>query len=355
MRELDAQGTAWEVGYAIGAAAPELVRAAIDVICRFSYSEETLSRLAAIRERLADTFPQALEEAAGLAAGAGIREQDALALSVSPDLTGELPGWCSLVAVAAETGLLVAKNLDAPAQLGRLQVLQRVSRAGSLRFAHVTTAGAMWTDGGINEAGLALVNASLASVRINGDGVPDGILAREVLAACASVPEAISFATALPVRTLGENLLLADAHGESCLVSLLPRGHAIERATKVAACNHVLDKTLEAEMSANDPLRANSHDRYRQLVRRVSEPRTWVLGDLERILLDPHGGVRQGRGGPIETVASVAIAPKGRRLWVADAESDWRFVEVRTGWGSGSPAEAGSYMTSAADSKGGGR
>ncbi len=334
MRVLDAVGSPAEIGYAIGAAAPDLVHEAVARICRFDLpAGELRARLGALELLLARELPHVLEEADGLAEGAGVSRQDALALSVCSDLSGRLPAWCSLVAVEGEgeEGILVGKNLDTPEEMAPIQVVERIAPDGALRFAHVTTAGAMWTDGGVNEAGLALVNASLAPAAANPEGLPDGILVRELLARCTDVEEAVALATSRRVRTLGENVLLADAGGRTAVVEMLPAGNAVREGEPAAACNHVLGEELRPAMSQEDPLRENSERRFEHLREAARTGRRWTIPDLVSLLEDPAKGIRQDGSAGIWTVATFALSPRARRMWVSEQEGEQaELVEVET-------------------------
>ena len=156
-------------------------------------------------------MPHILEEAEGLAAGANIASDQALALSISIDLCNRLPGYCSALALPSEEGVLLAKNLDSLPEMAPLQVLERIGPDDGLAYLNFTLAGAMWTDGGVNEAGLGLVCASLTPATTNPAGLPDGIVIREVLRLCSTVDEATGFLAGHPPMSLGENIIVADA------------------------------------------------------------------------------------------------------------------------------------------------
>jgi hypothetical protein len=319
---VEARGTPYEVGRAIGEQARDAVREAVELICRFELpDDEVEAQLGAVERRLAETFPETLEEARGLAAGAAIPERDALALSVCSDLSGKLPAWCSLVAVRGPDGTLVGKNLDTTPAMAPLQVVARLEPAGRLAYVHVTTAGAMWTDGGVNEAGLALANSSLAAQHADPLGVPDGILAREILARCATVRDAVELAARHSMRTLGENLLVADAEGESAVIEKLPGAQAVRSGGAVAACNHVLSRELADAMPADDPIRGNSARRLARLEEATRTARAWDREDLHALLSDPDGGVFQLGDCGLHTIASLVLAPAERRGWIAPAGS----------------------------------
>jgi isopenicillin-N N-acyltransferase-like protein len=339
MRLLEARGTPYELGLAIGSQAGNLVRDAVDLICRFELpAEQVGAQLRAVERRLAETFPETLEEARGVADGAGIAVDDALALSVCSDLSGKLPAWCSLVAVPSRDGTLVGKNLDTAPEMASLQVVERLEPAGRLAFVHVTTAGAMWTDGGVNAAGLALVNASLAADRADPQGVPDGILARELLARCTTVADAVELADRFSVRTLGENMLVADAGGATAVIEKLPGAQAVRANPAVAACNHVLSRELESGMAAEDPVAENSRRRYALLNRAVEKARVWRRQDLYTLLSEPGSGVYQQGDSGLHTIASLVLAPAERLAWIGPSGTAPAEISVQ---GEGNGPDAG--------------
>jgi isopenicillin-N N-acyltransferase-like protein len=328
VRVIDAAGEPRELGRQIGAAAPDLVARAVQLTCRIELAEDEFERrLSAIEQRLAAAFPSVLDESDGLAQGAGIATRDALVLSVCGDLTGRLPGWCTLAALPGAAGPLLAKNLDTRLELRELQVIERLSPAGGIGYTHLTTAGSMWTEGGLNEAGLALVNSSLQAASGNPDGVPDGILAREILARCSDVEEALALIASLEVRTNGENLVLADSGGATALVSKLPAGQSVRRGGALAVTNHPLDDGLLYAMDADDPIADNSRRRYARLCELVDVAESWDLTALERLLAAP--GIAQDGDAGLHTIAALVIDPAGACVRVAsDSPAYARFEEV---------------------------
>ena len=318
MRVLEAHGTAFEIGFAIGSAVPDLVARSVELVCQFELDDGDLDRrLNAIESRLAETMPHVLDEAAGLASGAGIGRTDALALSVASDVHGKLPGWCSLAAVPGESGLIVGKNLDTNQEMASLQVIEHLSQRDALEYVHLTTAGAMWTEGGVNEAGLGLVNASLAAALTDPDGVPDGILAREILARCVDVQAAIDLVEQSPVRTLGESILVVDASDRAVVIETLPGGSGTREAERAIACNHPLLEPLQRLAAQTDPIRSNSERRLSRLTTVTRAKESWTLRDLAGVLADHEGAVCQHGESDLWTVASLMLAPGSRRLWAA--------------------------------------
>jgi hypothetical protein len=272
-----ASGSPYEIGQTRGESAPELVKLAVAHICGLDGAERyDREKLRIIQERLLTAMPRVVAESIGVAAGAGISEREALALSVAPDLLSRLPGYCSLVSVRSDEGTVLAKNLDSDLAMRPLQVIERIRPDEGLEYVHLTTAGAMWTDGGVNTAGLAMVNASLLPADTNPAGYPDGIVTREMLRECSTVAEAIDFARGTPTMTFGENLLIADATGRITNLQLMPHGVAVNDDEPIACCNHPADAFLLTQMAQDDPIAANSRrrlDRLRtELSRASSEP-----------------------------------------------------------------------------------
>jgi len=311
---IHAGGSPYEIGKTIGAACRDRVQAAIAIICVFeAKAAEIDERLDQVVGHLDKIFPEAVQEARGLADGARVALKDALLLSFAPEIDGRLPGFCSLLAVPGENGPLLGKNLDTPAALEPLQVVQHLSPAGGIPFVHITTAGAMWSDGGVNGDGFALVNASLASARKEKTGIPDGYLVREALARCSTTDEAVSFLTKHSFRSAGENLILADASGNVAVLEIVPGRHAVARNARppVVACNHALDPTVAADQAPNDPIRENSKGR-RSALQRITTAGTWNEDAVFAALSDRH--VMLSGADDLWTVASIAICPAKRRL-----------------------------------------
>lgn len=312
--DVHAGGSPYEIGVAVGRACADRVRAAVAAICRFDMPPEVVEeRLGSVVKTIGARFPEALEEAAGIADGAAILAKDILLLSFAPEIDGRLPGYCSLMAVDGPEGPLLGKNLDTPAELGAVQVVQLLCPRGRIPFVHITTAGAMWTDGGVNEEGLALVNASLASSRQDPAGVPDGYLAREILARCRSVADAKEFLGRHSARSAGENLLLADAGGNVAVAEIIPGRHSVaDVRTPAVACNRALDARIAVLQPADDPIRENSDRRQSALGAIAGGRAAWTAEAVFAAL--SHQDVRLAGADGLWTVASMAISPAQRRF-----------------------------------------
>ena len=81
----------------VGAELAERVREAVERIALPALGEARPSALADVRAALAARLPALLAECDGVAEGAGIEPELALLLSAGSDVSGRLPGYCSLV------------------------------------------------------------------------------------------------------------------------------------------------------------------------------------------------------------------------------------------------------------------
>jgi isopenicillin-N N-acyltransferase-like protein len=316
---VEAVGDRAAVGEAIGRQARDLIRRATRLVYQSRGFDESLSeRLHAIEQRLADAIPRVLDEVRGVAAGAGIEYEDALMLSVGSEIGGVLPGYCSLIGCPNKGGVVLSKNLDAPRALGPLQIVERIELRGGLRFLHVTTAGAIWSDGGINEAGLGLVNASLVPRNGDPNGLPDGILAREILLRCEDVKAAVALSEAYPFGIFGENLIIGDTTGRVVLIEKLPRARQyVHEGGVQIATNHTVSAALSDRISTIASLRQNSETRRHHLSSEFSRAGAVTVTRLREVLAGHTGRVCQHGADGLWTIASLIASPADGRLRVA--------------------------------------
>lgn len=306
---IEAGGLPYEIGHTIGAACADRIHAAIAEICVFDEDCNTVDeRLTQLVAHIRLTFPEALVEADGIADGAHAEKRDILLLSFATEISGRLPGFCSLLAIPGDRGVWLGKNLDAPAALGPLQVIHCMSPKGGIPYKHIATAGSMWTDGGVNDHGLALVNASLSSKHKEPTGIPDGYLVRETLARCSTTQSALEFLTSHSFRTAGETLLIADVQGCVAALEMVPGRQAIRTdvGLPVVACNHALDHDIAMAQSPDDPIRENSMDRRSSLLGLLQQSACGA--DDVFALLSDRSVQLTGRDG-LWTLASIALSP----------------------------------------------
>jgi predicted choloylglycine hydrolase len=302
---VDAAGDGFRRGLERGAGAGLLVATAVELLVGNASSRELASATEEIRLVLETAMPSVLQEIAGMSAATGASETQLLALSAVADLSGRLPGWCSLASREGGDGWRqLGKNLDTNESLAAVQVLERIQPHAGHAFVHLTTAGSCWTEGGVNEGGLALVNASIAASATNRAGLPDGIVARAVLERCRTLAEAVQFLSEHPFRTFGENILVAADDGVA-IIEKLPVGQAVRLGAHLAT-NHPCDAELRAWSAVDDPLLENSRRRLQRLIALSPTP---IDADIAGLLASP-GVLQDGRDGLV-TIATLVVDRAG--------------------------------------------
>lgn len=220
-------GTPYERSFSYGAAARERVQRSVSSYAAMFRARVDLSwdevrvRAGRYRSAIESYYPQAIDEIRGIADGAGIDFEDALALNVRSevlfDTTDEpstIPVECTTVLVRPEKSggeIVIAQNWDWLEFANSTTVLLEVSRDEGPSYLTLVEAGLL-AKTGMNEAGLAMCTNTLVSSADGVDGgVPYHLLLRRALDA-ESVQEAVD-AIAGTTRVISGNFAFADTTG----------------------------------------------------------------------------------------------------------------------------------------------
>lgn len=329
MIHLDNAGSAYEIGRQHGASCPGTVRLACEAWGRCTPVEASRAEagLRLVEERLARFFPGILEEAQGIADGAGLTRERILVLNCSDAIVGHASAGplCSTIGfVDPDAGPLLGKTADwlveSAADLTAWQ-RYRPRRGEGYRFVHYGGAGTWWSEGGLNEAGLGMVLNGLPGAGAGPDSVPTLPLARGVLQHCATVQEALDWLARYDVMYWGFSLTLADRGGDLACVEVVPGAQGVRRPA--TAClihtNHCLLAETRGTTLGDEALAAcgypglarNSAARYRTLARLAPRaPRTFA--GMEALLRDrsPSGAISQSGEQGMHTVCAMIVAPR---------------------------------------------
>ena len=350
MIHLNNTGSAYEIGFQHGASCPEAVRMAWAAWGRVEGIEA--ARLEAgirlVEGRLQRFFPEVLEEIRGIAEGSGVPYDRILAMNclcaVVPG-AGEGPA-CSTIGFAdSDAGVLLGKTADWEVE-GEEDVVawQRYQPADGqgYGFVHYGCAGTLWSEGGLNEAGMGMVLNGLPGSGAKPDSLHWLPLCRGVLQHCRDVREALEFLGRYDVMYWGFNLVLADAGGDLAFVEVVPGAQAVGRPqgdylvhTNHCVCPETLEHQPEEDVATTYGLAGlaeNSRARYRALMRLAPEaPRTWA--GMEALLRDrsvPGGEISQSNAQGLRTVCALVVAPAQGKIWGAEGfPLDVPFVEYR--------------------------
>ena len=330
MPVIETAGSPYDLGYQHGRQAAEQVQATFHRFCNYEVGDAaTREALTAVIEAtVAKRRPEALEEIRGIAAGAGMNYAQIRDLNFSGELWSETfldppRRACTLVGLAQTPhGELIGKSLDVTEGDEAYVLAQRVQPVNGYRFVHLTFAGTIWTDGGVNECGLAEVNSSLCTCAHNWQGYPPFLLLRELLECCANVEEATRRAIERDAINYGNNILLADESGDLAVVERSVTRQALRRraddTSMLIATNHSLTPELAEVLGGGKVLLTNSRERFERLLELSPTPPDSLAGleNLFRAHTQPGGFCQHGQGN-LHTIAALIVAPRPRQIWVA--------------------------------------
>lgn len=339
MIHISSSGSAYEIGFQHGVACPEAVRLAFDACVNLEGITESQIQagICLAETRLQSSFPDILAEMQGIADGSGVSYRDIVTLNCIDVVLGSASGVpsCSTIGFAdSDVGVLLGKTADwSVAVEGHTALWQRLQPAPGEghAFVHYGMAGAVWTEGGLNDAGLGLVLNGLPGSGPAPGSIPWLPLPRAVLQHCATVEEALEFLGRHDVMYWGFCLILADVSGDLALIEMVPSAQACCRPTDdyLIHTNHcVLPETAGRALNSTigaayrvevEELRRNSEARYETL-KRIVPPAPRTLQGMEELLRYSNGPgsiSQSGRAG-MHTVYAMIIAPQQGKLWGAE-------------------------------------
>ncbi|OGG53186.1 MAG: hypothetical protein A3F84_13585 [Candidatus Handelsmanbacteria bacterium RIFCSPLOWO2_12_FULL_64_10] len=291
--------------------------------------------------------PDLLEEAQGIAEGAGVPFAEVLALNAFLDLFDYLsPAFveagCTTLMVPGGpdgTGAVIAQNYDLPSLFAPAAVLLKATRVGGPDALIYTTAG-MLGCAGLNSAGIGVVINNLIPADA-GPGLPYPFVVRRILSA-ERIGGAIDAVLASTPRASGMNYVLCDRHGEIYDLETSARDYEVlcPFDGPMAHANHYLTERLK-------PLERRAWDqrgqtiarwgRATRLLRTTSRPdaaalRTTLADHVNSpIAICRH---EQDVGGEPcgQTICGIVLEPPRRRAHFARGpvcENEWVSYELQ--------------------------
>ena len=289
--------------------------------------DEARRRASAYRDAIGALDASLLEEIDGIAAGAGRKPDEILALNARTELlppaflgkAGAPSGECTAIAVRAHAsatgGTLLAQNWDWLGAQREALILLRAPESDHPGFLTLTEAG-MLAKIGMNTLGFGICLNILRSVDDGKrTGVPVHVLLRALLG-CRKVADAIALASQLTFGS-SSNVLCADVTGETASLELSPRGVGVVPSTGGTLChtNHFIASGTEGwQLALADNL--STEPRLERARRHAAALETHGVEDLKTLLRDESEGFLSicRRPDPslpeearIETVASVIM------------------------------------------------
>jgi isopenicillin-N N-acyltransferase-like protein len=340
MFEMRLSGTPFDRGYEHGRRYSQLIREHISERCSFEAKwQPEINRLFERLElNLEDQLPEDLEEAKGIAEGAGVSLRDILILTHwiegKMGIFGSFWYACSLLGFTDHPdGAVIAKTSDHGLISCRFFAVQRVASNEGYDFVRVTFLGTTGTRVGLNETGLALTSASLIPRDTNWNGIPVMSLVSQILEHCSTVDEAIQMASRWSPIHYGLNIMVADASGAIAVIEKLPTVQAVRQPMEstIFCTNHCLAEETVPYMGGHSLFLENSYRRYDKLDR-ITKGVEHTAQGMEQILMDHSepGAICQHGQAELHTTAAYIVIPRLRKMWIADGcPCEHEFVEHR--------------------------
>jgi isopenicillin-N N-acyltransferase-like protein len=341
---IETGGTPYEIGYDVGRAARDQIRAAA-ASTRADYArspdERVIDRIDAYVTATERTAPEILEELRGMADGSGVSFAELFVMNATAEVNQEAGRFeeCTVAGITqagtADGSVLLVHNEDATAGWADLTYVILAEPDGAPAFAAFAYAGLLLHQG-VNAAGLASVGNALYA-RDAHPGIPKLLLYRRAIAQ-RTIEEAIRAVTD-PNRAFGNNHLFANREGDIYDIEVAGCHWALHHAGNrfLVHANHFVDPSLTVLDRDEDLL--NSRLRQKRIERLIDAAwGTITVESLKAIMSDhanyprsvckhhaPESDLTYG------TIGSVVIDVTKRMLWACagnPCRAEWREVRV---------------------------
>lgn len=346
-RSLVQEGRAFDRGLDHGRALAAEIAALVEEICPAAWSGDAdiarrVARETGAVERLGGAHQ--LAELAGIALGSRVPFERIVHLNLIVGSDG-VPGVesvagmyrpaCSAIALLdPELGAVCGKNGDAERHHERWYWTQTVDPTadGLPRYVNVIWPGTLWTDSGMNEHGLAMVQTAGPGILDQGPGLAGCVLPRAVLERARTVAEAIEVLHELPGSGYGLVYVLADAEGHTAIVEKVADRAAVRGRDGYAwAVNQFEAEELQPRLvpmpldglAESNAVRCAAFDA-------LGDGRPRTRDELVRTLRTPP--IHQQGIGDVHTVHTAVYTPSDRSVLVAGAALDAPFRRLELTW-----------------------
>ena len=289
MLSITLEGPPFERGFQHGQKFAKEIKEEIRVFCPEHWLQS--SDVAKLERRLTSSmaadFPELLVEMMGISKGSGVSFEQIILLNLvlaTNDLESDAIATtfnlaCTAIGIPdSDVGPIVAKNCDERQSAAPFYLFQTVYPEDNLAFMGISNVGTVWLEGGMNEAGLALMQtAGPTAPNQNGYGIACNIAPRPVITQCRTTEEAILLLKQMYVAGWGMGIVLADLTGNVVVVEKTGDLCAVEsNGGRASFCtNHFTDSVMQVtEKIAHEGLEDNSKARYNTL-NILFEERDW--------------------------------------------------------------------------------
>ncbi|MBV9024208.1 MAG: peptidase C45 [Streptomycetaceae bacterium] len=320
-----ASGDPYTIGLTHGAALADALRSFLDdSLCRLNKVMPEpvtlgglLPSIADYRSVIAAALPELADEVAGLAAGAGISEDEAWLLQLRREIMGyrKVPtsGDCTTYARAHTAGPVLAQTVDLNGDLDEFISVLEIARSGTERRALVLSFGGLLGYLGVNSDGLAIG----LNLVLGGEwrpGVPPYLAIRHLLDTAENVEQALEILAGLRLAS-SRSLTLCDRKRAVC-VEVLGEATRVFEGSETVHTNHFLHPDFGPADEINVFARNSSVRRLRTAAEGLAglgplaDPEEhFALLSQPPICVPDRGDIRAER-----TVAAVVLLPVEGRM-----------------------------------------
>jgi isopenicillin-N N-acyltransferase-like protein len=320
-----ARGTHRELGRQHGEQAIREIQAHVEVMCAGQKrSREQLRRRAAKFQPLFERHcPHLLEEIRGLAEGAKVTLEEAMACNIRGELRSAAAEGCTTYVIgrsgAAGGGIITGQNSDMTSEIIPLSYVLHLQPQGKPEVL-LWTFGGMLGYHGMNSAGLAHFENALGGGPRNRFGLPH-YPAERMMLECDRLDQAIDVLRKMPLAS-NANYVLCDGHGNIADVEATTAGTYVlpdQGAGYFAHTNHfVCPQYALPENFARSW--ADSFPRLERIDSLIKSHYGSIQVDDIKNFLSDHSGYPTSicrHNGDSRTVASMISEPALRRMHVA--------------------------------------
>ena len=223
-----ARGTHRELGRQHGEQATRQIKAFVEMLCARQPREQFRRRAAQFQPFFDRYCPHLLEEIRGLAEGAGVTFEEAMACSIRGEMRNAPAEGCTAYVIgrrgAAERQIIAGQNSDMGPEMIPLSYVVHLQPQGKPEVL-------MWTFGGMlgyhgmNSAGVAHFENALGGGPRNRFGLPH-YPAERMMLECSSLEQAINVLRKMPLAS-DANYVLCDGQGNIADVEATTEGPEI--------------------------------------------------------------------------------------------------------------------------------
>ena len=320
-----ARGSHRELGRQHGEQASRQIRAHVEMMrARPKLSDEQFKRRVGKFQPMFERHcPHLLEEMRGLAEGAGVTVEEAMACSIRGELAGAPADGCTAYASGSKGTArhepIAGQNADMGANMMPLAYVLHLQPQNKPEVL-IWTFGGMLGYHGMNSAGVAHFSNALSGGPRNQFGMPEYVYERLMLE-CSSTEQVIDVLRKLPLAS-NENFVICDREGNIADAEATTAGPEVLRdqgAGYLAHTNHFLcqrygtAENLKLSLADSAP----REERINALIK--SRYGSIEVEDIKKFLSD-HSGYPTSicrHGGGMQTVVSMISEPTARRMHIA--------------------------------------